>query len=110
MRTTRSERVLFGPIGSRYERHALLVATNSRPANGAGLPGPGLDFRSHRSLVHHATIPEMNVESYRRRAALNLRAKPDPYRGASRHKRSKSVPAERGRPSAGFYFAWGCFS
>jgi hypothetical protein len=37
---------------------------------GQGVPRQGHDARRHRWLVRHATILEMNVESYRRRAAI----------------------------------------
>jgi hypothetical protein len=39
---------------------------------GQGIPGPSHDARrASDRLVHHATILEMNVESYRRRVALD---------------------------------------
>jgi hypothetical protein len=38
--------------------------------------GQGLTLAAIDRLVHHATIFEMNVESYRRRAALERRRGP----------------------------------
>jgi hypothetical protein len=44
-------------------------------------------------LVHHATIFEMNVESYRRRAALERNEAPDDHRRA---RQSTSPDGRRG--------------
>ena len=64
--------VLFELIAARYERRSIMITAN-QPFGGMGrhLPGQGHDRRcAIDRLVHHAVIFEMNVESYRRRAAL----------------------------------------
>lgn len=52
---------------------AALHADHSQPAlrrMGQDLPDPAMTLAAVDRLVHHATIFEMNVESYRRRAAI----------------------------------------
>ena len=39
-------------------------------------PDPAMTLAAVDRLVHHATIPELNVESYRRRAAVERRKGP----------------------------------
>ena len=41
-----------------------------------GVPRPGHDLATIDRLMHYATILEMNVESYRRGAALNRKRGP----------------------------------
>ena len=60
--------VLFELIGARYERRSLLVTANQQW--GKIFPDQAMTLAVVDRLVHHATIFEMNVESYRRRAAL----------------------------------------
>ena len=43
---------------------------------GQDLPDPAMTLAAVDRLVHHATIFEMNVESYRRRAALERKRGP----------------------------------
>ncbi len=43
---------------------------------GKDFPGPAMTLAAVDRLVHHATIIEMNVESYRRRAALEHKRGP----------------------------------
>ena len=63
--------VLFELIGARYERRSLLVTANQPFGEwGKIFPGQAMTLAVVDRLVHHATIFEMNVESYRRRAAL----------------------------------------
>ena len=65
--------VLFELIGSRYERLSLLITANQPFGEwGKVFPDQAMTLAAIDRLVHHATILEMNVESYRRRAALNL--------------------------------------
>ena len=75
--------VLFELISARYERRSLLITTN-RPFGewGKVFPDETTAVAAADRLVHHATIIEMNVESYRRRAALD-RGKRRPGRLAS---------------------------
>jgi DNA replication protein DnaC len=63
--------VLFELIGARYERRSLLVTANQPFGQwGKIFPDQAMTLAVVDRLVHHATIFEMNVESYRRRAAL----------------------------------------
>jgi hypothetical protein len=63
--------VLFELISARYERRSLLITANQPFGDwGKVFPDPAMTVAVVDRLVHHATIFEMNVESYRRRAAL----------------------------------------
>jgi DNA replication protein DnaC len=69
--------VLFELIGSRYERLSLLITANQPFGEwGKVFPDQAMTLAAVDRLVHHATIFEMNVESYRRRAALNRKRGP----------------------------------
>jgi DNA replication protein DnaC len=63
--------VLFELISARYERRSIMITAN-QPFSGwdAVFPDKAMTVAAIDRLVHHATILEMNVESYRRRAAL----------------------------------------
>lgn len=63
--------ILFELIAARYERKSLLVTAN-RPFGEWNdiFPDPAMTLTAIDRLVHHATIFELNVESYRRRTAL----------------------------------------
>jgi DNA replication protein DnaC len=63
--------VLFELIGARYERRSLLITANQPFGQwGKVFPDQAMTLAVVDRLVHHATIFEMNVESYRRRTAL----------------------------------------
>jgi DNA replication protein DnaC len=63
--------VLFELIGARYERRSLLVTANQPFGEWRKIfPDQAMTLAVVDRLVHHATIFEMNVESYRRRTAL----------------------------------------
>lgn len=68
--------VLFVLISACYERRSMLITANSHLAMGKGLPDPAMTLAAIDRLVHHATNLEMNVESYRRRAALERKRGP----------------------------------
>ena len=69
--------VLFELIGSRYERRSMLITANQPfGAWGKVFPDETMTLAAIDRLVHHATILEMNVESYRRRAALERKRAP----------------------------------
>jgi DNA replication protein DnaC len=69
--------VLFELIGSRYERRSMLITANQPFGDwGKVFPDQALTLAAIDRLVHHATIFEMNVESYRRRAALDRKRGP----------------------------------
>lgn len=75
--------VLFELIGARYERRSLLVTANQPFGEwNKVFPDQAMTLAAVDRLVHHATILEMNVESYRRREALER--KRGPGRPASR--------------------------
>jgi DNA replication protein DnaC len=63
--------VLFELIAARYERRSLLITANQPFGEwGKIFADQAMTLAAIDRLVHHATILEMNVESYRRRAAL----------------------------------------
>ncbi len=68
--------VLFELIGARYERRSLLITANQPFGEwGRIFPDPAMTLAAIDRLVHHATILEMNVDSYRRRAAVERKRK-----------------------------------
>jgi DNA replication protein DnaC len=73
--------VLFELISTRYERRSLLITANQPFGEwGKIFQDPAMTLAAVDRLVHHATIFEMNVESYRRREALGRKKQ----RGAGR--------------------------
>jgi DNA replication protein DnaC len=63
--------VLFELIAARYERRSLLITANQPFGEwGKIFTDKTMTLAAIDRLVHHATIVEMNVESYRRKAAL----------------------------------------
>jgi DNA replication protein DnaC len=64
--------VLFELIGARYERRSLLITANQPFGEwGKIFPDPAMTLAAIDRLVHHATILEMNVDSYRRKEAID---------------------------------------
>ena len=62
--------VLFELISARYERRSTLITANQPFGEwGKIFPDPAMTLAAVDRLVHHATIFEMNVDSFRRRAA-----------------------------------------
>ena len=62
--------MLFELISARYERRSMLITANQPFGEWNTIfPDPAMTLAAVDRLVHHATIFEMNVESYRRRAA-----------------------------------------
>ena len=71
--------VLFELISARYERRSMLITANQPFGEwGKIFPDQAMTLAAIDRLVHHATILEMNVDSYRRKAAV------DKARGAGR--------------------------
>lgn len=69
--------VLFELISARYERRSMLITANQPFGEwGKVFPDPAMTLAAVDRLVHHATIFEMNVESYRRRVALERKRGP----------------------------------
>ena len=63
--------MLFELIGTRYERRSMLITANQAFGQwGRVFPDKAMTLAAIDRLVHHATILEMNVESYRARKAL----------------------------------------
>ncbi len=61
---------LFELIAARYERRSIMITANQPFSGWDGIfPDKAMTVAAIDRLVHHATIFEMNVESYRRRAA-----------------------------------------
>lgn len=68
--------VLFELISARYERRSLLITANQPFGEwNKVFPDPAMTLAAVDRLVHHATIFEMNVESYRRRSALQRQSR-----------------------------------
>lgn len=67
--------VLFELIAARYERKSLAITAN-QPFSGWDqvFPEVAMTLAAVDRLVHHSTIFELNVESYRRRAAKSGQA------------------------------------
>jgi DNA replication protein DnaC len=85
--------VLFELIATRYERRSMLITANQPFGEwGKIFPDPAMTLASIDRLVHHATILEMNVESFRRRAALER--KRGTNRTAGEDAASKKEPSE----------------
>ena len=62
--------VLFELISERYERKSLAITANTPFSQwGEVFVDPAMTIAAVDRLVHHSTILEMNVESYRRRSA-----------------------------------------
>ncbi|HYA75253.1 MAG TPA: IS21-like element helper ATPase IstB [Roseiarcus sp.] len=69
--------VLFELISARYERRSLLITANQPFGEwGKIFPDQAMTLAAIDRLVHHATIFEINVDSYRRKAALKKAAGP----------------------------------
>lgn len=87
--------VLFELISARYERRSMLITANQPFGEwNRVFSDPAMTLAPIDRLVHHATIVEMNVESYRRRTALER--KPGPVRPASHeHQKLSLIDAPR---------------
>lgn len=69
--------VLFELIAERYERKSIAITANTPFSQwGEVFVDPAMTLAAVDRLVHHATIFEMNVESYRRRDAVQKHARP----------------------------------
>lgn len=66
--------VLFELISARYERRSMLITANQPFGEwNRVFPDPAMTLAAVDRLVHHATIFELNVESYRRRSAMEAK-------------------------------------
>jgi DNA replication protein DnaC len=67
--------VLFELISARYEQRSTLITANQPFGEwGKIFPDPAMTLAAVDRLVHHATIFEMNVDSYRRRTAVQRKS------------------------------------
>src|SRR5450755_2141357 len=86
--------VLFELIAARYERRSMLITANQPFGEwGKIFPDQAMTLAAIDRLVHHATILEMNVESYRRREALDRkrgRGRPAVHATANETEQSKA--------------------
>ncbi|EAV41307.1 transposase [Stappia aggregata IAM 12614] len=68
--------VLFELISARYERKSILITAHQPFGEwNKVFPDPAMTLAAVDRLVHHATIFEMNFESYRRRSAMEAKRK-----------------------------------
>lgn len=66
--------VLFELISARYERRSIMITSNQPFGEwNRVFPDPAMTLAAVDRLVHHATIFEMNVESFRRRSAMEAK-------------------------------------
>ena len=66
--------VLFELISARYERRSIMITANQPFGEwNKVFPDPAMTLAAVDRLVHHAMIFEMNVESYRRRSAMEAK-------------------------------------
>lgn len=76
--------VLFELISARYERRSMLITANQPfGAWDTVFPDKAMTLAAVDRLVHHATIFEINVESYRRKAAEKAKGPGQPPTKAS---------------------------
>ena len=81
---------LFELVSSRYERRSMLITANQPFGEwGSIFPDKAMTLAAVDRLVHRATIFELNVESYRRRAAVS----------ATQTKRAPGQVADRATPA-----------
>ena len=84
--------VLFELIAERYERKSLAITANTPFSQwGEVFPEPAMTLAAVDRLVHHATILEMNVASYRQRQAHTTHA-------AEASARKPAAPTSRPKP------------
>ena len=68
--------VLFELIGARYEHRSMLITANQSFGDwNKVFPDHAMMIAAVDRLIHHSIIFEMNVESYRRRGALDRKTR-----------------------------------
>ena len=84
--------VLFELISARYERRSMMITANQPFGAWEKIfPDPAMTLAAVDRLVHHATIFEMNVESYRRREAVKRQGPGRPAAFATKANTETSV-------------------
>ena len=92
--------VLFELISARYERRSVMITANQPFGEwNRVFPDPAMTLAAVDRLVHHATIFEMNVESYRRRSALEAKRKRGRHAAYATIKNTPLIDAERQTPA-----------
>ena len=95
--------VIFELIAARYERKSIMITAN-RPFSGWEdlFPDKAMGIAAIDRLVHHATIFEMNTESYRRRAAhataMSLSDIEDENHSNTENEEDKTKPKDKIEP------------
>lgn len=92
--------VLFELISARYERRSIMITANQPFGEWNRIfPDPAMTLAAVDRLVHHATIFEMNVESYRRRSAMEQkRSRGRPASYATIKNTSQNVAERQSNP------------
>jgi DNA replication protein DnaC len=92
--------VLFELISARYERRSTLITANQPFGEwNRVFPDPAMTLAAVDRLVHHATIFEMNVESYRRRAALQRQSRTSKPAGSATIKSNDELSRHDNQPA-----------
>ena len=82
--------VLFELIAARYERRSILITANQPfGAWDAIFRDKAMTVAAIDRLVHHSLIFELNVESYRRKAAVARSANLRPYKPLPRNRSNR---------------------
>ena len=95
--------VIFELIAAGYERKSIMITAN-RPFSGWEdlFPDKAMGIAAIDRLVHHATIFEMNTESYRRRAAhataMSLSDIEDENHSNTENEEDKTKPKDKIEP------------
>ncbi len=88
--------VLFELISARYERRSIMLTANQPFGEwNRVFPDPAMTLAAVDRLVHHAIIFEMNVESYRRRSALEAKRRRGRPAAYATIRNTPSIDAER---------------
>ncbi len=92
--------MLFELISARYEQRSLLITANQPFGEwGKIFPDPAMTLAAVDRLVHHATLFELNVDSYRRRTAMdNKRSRGRPATRATRKTSQPVSPSDNDAP------------
>ncbi|RVP43471.1 hypothetical protein CN079_32925, partial [Sinorhizobium medicae] len=88
--------VLFELISARYERRSIMITANQPFGEwNRVFPDPAMTLAAVDRLVYHATIFEMNVESYRRRSAMEAKRQRGRPAAFATIKSASQIVAER---------------
>lgn len=86
--------VLFELIGKRYERRSMLITANQPFAEwNKVFPDPAMTIAAVDRLVHHSVIVEMNVGSYRQKAATSRKGRGATIKSDNQRATEADMPA-----------------